>query len=255
MTITKIQSIHMKQIIQLLSMVMMVTTSLGQANAKKEAIDIMQNVVNKYRAETGLSFDIAYKYSMENAPGEVLDSLSGQCKIMGDRYWYLLDNTESVKTGDCLVMIFRDDEIMYLAKPSANTVAANPLAMIDSLLFQNNNISFRLTEDKEWQTLTLDFSAHPTYKQIEYRVDKRSGLLQKMTSLVSNELMSGTPAAQTAVNKSPYAIVETFFSNYRQGGFDKKLFDSNRYFKKNGNEYLAAAPFEQYRVFLGSPGM
>lgn len=216
--------------------------SFAQTDARKEALELMRKLVKTYAPLSGLSFDIAYKYSMEKTPGVYLDSLSGQCKIMGDRYWYQLDSTESIKTSDYLVMVFREDEVIYLAKPSANMQANNPLAMIDSLLFQNNKISFEVKNEKLWQNLVMNFPAGSAYKKIEYRIDKLTGFLTNMIAIVKNEA-------------SEYAIVESRFFNYKLGQMDQTVFDANRYFRKNGSEYIAVAPFEQYKVFLGSPGL
>jgi hypothetical protein len=244
----------MKKIFQYLLATMIGFNAMAQPGTKKDALAILQKLVQSYQPPGGLSFNITYKYAMEESPAVMLDSLSGQFKLNGDKYWYQLDNTESIKTNECLVMIFRDDDIMYLAKPSTN-IMTNPLAMIDSLLFQKNSLTYRINDGNELQQLVLDFPLGSAYKRLEYFIDKRTGYLVKMVSTVNQSLMSALPPTKGEEGNEKYAVVEAQFSGYRQGGIDNTLFDAARYFKKDGNEYIAVGAFEQFRVFLGSAGM
>jgi hypothetical protein len=240
---------------QVLITLLITATVIGcYAQAGKEAMEVMHKLVDAYKPQSGITFDITYRYAMEQSPSVYLDSLAGQCKLMGDRYWYQLDQTQMIKTSDYQVIVYSEDEIIYLAKPS-KSIAENPMAMIDSLLFQRNDISFEVANEKQWQRLVLNFPASSAYKKIEYRVDKQSGLLITMTSTVRNELMSQSPANQSAETRPGYAVVEARFSNYRLGQIDEKIFDTGSYVTKIGADYKAVAPYEQYKIFLGSQGM
>lgn len=232
----------MKRILLSLSIIVTGITTYAQNDGKKEAMDILRQLVNTYSSQSALSFDISYKYFMEASPAILLDSLYGQCKLSGDHYWYRLDNTESIKTAGMLVMIFKDDEIIYLSKPTANISAGSPLAAIDSMLIESPGISCEVSEENGLQSVVLNFSAHPNYKKLVYRVNKQTGYLVSVTGIVRNE-------------QKNYAVIEAQFSNYHTGGFDSSLFDTARYFTKQGNEYTAVWPFDNYKIFLGSPGL
>lgn len=232
----------MKKILLVLSIMAAGINTYAQSDGKKEALDIMRNLVNTYSSQSALNFDIAYKYFMEESPAVLLDSLYGQCKLSGDRYWYQLDNTESIKTAGMLVMIFKDDEIIYLSKPSANISAGSPLSAIDSMLIKSPGVSCEVTEESGLQSVVLNFPAHPNYKKLVFRVNKQSGYLVSVTSTVQDE-------------QKRWAVIEAKFSNYSTGGFDNSFFDTTRYFIKQGNEYVAGVLYENFRVFLGNPGM
>lgn len=231
-----------------------VLNSRAQRDAKKEALEEMKKLVQLYRSSEGLTFDIAYKYALESMPGQTIDSLDGQCKLLGDRYWYRLDQTESIRTGDYVIMLFREDDIMYLARPSANALPVNPVAMIDSLLLRQEHVTCQVAEEKQWRSIALSFGVQSPYKRVEYRIDKQTGFLQKMiTTVRANELEQSD--AEQSNDQVSYRIIEAAFSNYRRGSFDISLLEPGRYFKKEGKEYVSVAPFENFKIFLGSPGL
>lgn len=219
----------------------------SQQGVKRQTLDAMQKLAERYRSNEGIGFDIQYRYSMEQTPGLYLDSLKGECKMSGNQYWYQMDNTESIRTNDFVIMLFREDSLMYLNKPNDVAEMVNPVAMMDSLLNHSGNIDCRITEHPGYTSLFMDFKVRSAYKSLEYQVDRQSGLLLKIVSVVRAEQLGyETPA---------YAIVETSFTNYRQGGIDHKLFKAENYFRKEGNEYVTVAPYSSYRIFLGSTGM
>lgn len=240
-----------------LTVVVFCMACLVQAYAQdtgKEAMAVMQKLAGIYKAPEGLSFDVAYRYAAEETPGKYLDSLFGQMKLKDDKYWYRLDSTESVRTDTYLIMLFREDEVMYLAKPSAATATANPLAMIDNFFTNSKRITCHLTEDKAYRSVIIDFDGGGPYKRVEYRIDKHSGYLVNVISTVRAEQLYDASVRNLVEGAASYAVVEAAFTNYRQGEPDSSLFDSNHYFRKEGNEYITAADFRQYKIFLGSPG-
>ena len=46
-------------------------------------------------------------------------------------------------------VLFREDDIMYLAKPSAYALSVNPIAMIDSLLLRQEYVTCKVAEEKQ----------------------------------------------------------------------------------------------------------
>jgi hypothetical protein len=52
-----------------------------------------------------------------------------------------------------------------------------------------------------------------------------------------------------------YAVVECLYTNYRQENSGKDLFDAARYFKKEGNEWVTVAPYDNYKIFIGTPNL
>jgi hypothetical protein len=231
----------------------------AQEEATIKATAAMHRLAEKYQQARLLSFDVLYRYAAEGKPGEYLDSLRGQCKVHGNRYWSALDNTESVYDGQLLVMLFKEDSIIYLAKPVAAATPgsnASPVAMIDTFLLRNNGSQYTYTATPGEELITLSLPGTGPYKQITWQVNRKTGYLDKMTSLVrSDQLYDPTVRAQVTDAASTYVVVETLYSNYRQGAFDESIFDLGKYVKKEGGTWITVAPYEKYKVFLGSTGL
>ena len=227
----------------------------AQPDSRSAAIRAIARLGAHYKEIPLLSFDILYRYSDEKKPGIYMDSLRGSFKMDGQRYWYLLDSTEMVYTEKSVVILYRQDKLMYLSAPSAQSAAANPLVVLDSFLSKKEGIQYELSNAGGETTVTLRFGSGYTYKRVEYHIEDKTGLLRRMVSVVKSEQLYD-PSVRTAIAPGEsYAVVETLFSNYREKGFDAGVFDTGRYFKKEGGNYTSIAPYDDYKIFLGKTGL
>jgi hypothetical protein len=224
---------------------------------RSKVLTLMQQLLDTYRSTPYMSFDVHYKYAAEQAPAVYLDSLNGQFKLSNGRYWYNMDNTEAVCTNDYLIMLFKEDQVMYLTKPSVKAIRgmSNPVGLLDSLLLKNKDIDFHVRDEAAFHVIALSFSGNTSYKKIEYYIHKRSGLLQKTVNIVRAEELYESADRPFLEGAITYAIVEAAYSNYSTEAFDDWLFANDRYFRKQGAEYTAVTPFDSYKIFLGTPNL
>ncbi len=225
-----------------------------------KAMQAIRSMAAKYQQAQYLSFDILYRYAAESKPGEYLDSLKGQYKLHGNRYWNILDNRESVYDTRLLLMRFEEDSIIYLAKPGEGAAQSGTgnigLAMLDTMLFNNKEAQYAWKETNAEQVITLSLAGPVACRQMTWHIDRTTGFLTKMVSIVrSEQLYDPSVRSQIADAATSYVIVETLYSNYRQGTFNDNVFDLGKYIKKEGQDYVTVAPYERYKVFLGTPGL
>jgi hypothetical protein len=227
-------------------------TGFSQDTDREKVIKELKTISDHYRNTRFLSFDINYRYANEQQPGIYLDSLSGSFKINGSNYWYVLDNTEAIGDNHYLIMLFREDKIMYLTKPSSLTLMQNPLALIDSYLVGKPGVRYGITSQKKEKKISLDFGDNGKYRKIEYEIDAASGFMTKMTCVVRASEMYDETVRSQVDDASVYVKVEAVFKNYRETAFPENLVNTTKYFKKDGEEYIALPPYETYKVFLGT---
>ncbi|HEY8972553.1 MAG TPA: hypothetical protein VIM64_25785 [Puia sp.] len=223
--------------------------------AKQHAIAIFRNAAERYKSNRELHFNMRYRYAAEDKPTVWLDSLKGDFAVYGDRYRYRLDSTEFVGGKDLSVILFKQDQVMYLAKPGADTRNINPMALLDSLLLKDDSVGCRIMETKDWQTIILSFHPAKKTKRIEYVVDRHTGFITKMVNVVSARELYDPSVQQKVANDATYAIVETDLSGYRETNVMKEEWDLGRLFKKEGKEYIPQPPYQSYKIFLGSPDL
>ena len=171
-----------RKIIACVALITCVLAALGQQNDKQKVAEILRDVSINYSRPGSLGFDISYRYANEQQPDISLDSLKGSFKISGDQYWYSLDNTEGIGNKEYIVMLFKEDEIMYLTKPSVS-IMQNPVALIDSILIDNDSIQAQLNITSRQKRIKMDFMPGMKYKTIEYEIDL-SGYITKMKCVV-----------------------------------------------------------------------
>jgi hypothetical protein len=253
----------MKKIMLLLLLIPGLKVSLAQVKPEQAVLKAMQQLLSVYNHVSQLSFKVNYRYAAEETPGVYLDSLNGQVKISGSRYWYDLALTEYILNTDYQIMIFKEDQLIYLARPSREVASAmtlqglgpQNLTTFDSLLTNSKDISCNYSDNATEQILQIVFVNHPVYKKISWNIDKSTGYIKKITSVVKAGQLYDPSIRSQVDDKDTYAIVEASFSNYSAGIVDESLFNSNRYFIKEGQAYKPTEQYRDYKIFLGTPGL
>jgi len=226
----------------------------AQQDNKKEVIRELNGLMARYQSADHLSFSINYKYAMEDKPSFFLDSMQGQFKMHGSLYSYSIDNTESIVGSDYSIMLFKEDQVMYLSKPAANAQTGNPLAMPDTTYLASNDVTCSIAETKGEKRISLEFKPGGGCRRIDYYIDKKTGYVTRMVSLVHSSQLYDE-SVRSAVEGNAYAIVEMQFGNYRQKSFDDTELDTSKYFTKEGKEFVTTASYKSYKIFLGTPNL
>jgi len=239
----------------LMALAFVACRSFAQDAQREKALSAIKDLADRYQNAPALSFDVSYVYTDEAKPGIVLDSLKGSFKMDKDAYCYSIDKTESIGNKDYVLMLFKEDNLMYISKPSTSTRLVSPIAMFDSLLSGNKNVSCTILESKAEKRMVFTFSPGLKYKKIEYWISKETGYVTTMAYCIrTSELM---PASTSGLPSdiSPYASIEVAFTNYKTKGFDTRELDMGLYFKKENGEYTVAPAYSTYKIFLGSTNL
>jgi hypothetical protein len=226
----------------------------AQQTDKHRAVEALQSLADKYRSFKSLHFSIAYRYAGEDRPGVYLDSLKGDFKMSGSSYRYTVDSTEYIGNKEVILIVFRQDRVLFLFRPST-LQTGNPMGLLDSLLLKNDNIQGMVEETPDQQRIILSFPPGAVTRKIVYTVDRKTGLAISMTNLIRSSQLYASSVRSRVDGGSSYVIVETSFSNYREGDFGQEELDPGRYFKKEGKDYVALPPYESYKIFKGTPDL
>ena len=215
----------------------------------------LKKLSETYKAKPSLSFHISYYYADEQTPAIYLDSLKGSFKLHGNHFWYELNETEAMSGDNYIVMLFKEDQIMYLAKPGSEAKGLNPLSSLDSFVIDTNNVKGSIQEYQYERKISLSFTPGSKYKTIEYFISKETGLINRMINVVESGALFDENVQPLTNTNSSYAIVEIILSEYQTTEPAEKDFNTNRYFKKEGSDYVPVPPYESYKIFLGSPNL
>lgn len=231
----------------------------AQDSGHQQCLEAMHRLAANYQAAAFLRFEVLYRYANTAKPQEYLDSLRGEYKINGTRYWSLLNQQETLVNGDWMVMVFPEDSLLYLSQPGKHAIPGGITSLptiVDSLLLANPRAQWSYAADAQEERVTMEFPVAEPYKKITWHIDRQSGYLSKMVSLLPAAGLYD-PAVQSLLTpgEPTYVVVETLYRQYRQDGFDENLFDAGRYFRKQGTEYVATGQYEHYKIHLGKPGL
>jgi len=227
----------------------------GQQDEKQQVLREFATLINTYYAASSVEFDITYRCSREETPGEYLDSLSGKFKMSGQRYWYRVDSMETIGNKDLVVVLFREDQVMYLSRPGQLARSNNPLAMLDSFFMDNDEYEYAVTDMQQEKKITLTSKKQDAVRKIEYFISRETGLLTRMHNTVNAGLLYDETVRQAMEPANTYVVIEMLFDNYRVNRAGADIPDAANYFKKEGQQYVTLPPYHMYKIFIGSPNL
>ncbi|WP_276482886.1 hypothetical protein [Paraflavitalea pollutisoli] len=249
----------MRKIIYLIaccSLCLIALSTQAQTESDPRAKSALRRLASAYQQPAYLGFDVLYRYASESNPKQYLDSLRGQYKVHGNKFWSQLDSQETVSNSELVLTVFKEDKLLFLAKAAAGGAPGNPVAMLDSFLVESRANAFTYTSSAAEEIVSLQLPDGGPCKKMTWYIDRKTGYLRRMESLMRSDQLY-EPAAQPLLKDaaSVYVVVETDYQHYRTGGFGDEVFDLGKYYRKEGGEYIAQAPYDGYKVFLSSTGL
>jgi hypothetical protein len=234
-------------------------TILSSAQAKDTgvaaALQVFRSMMDKYQGASTLSFKLDYRYSNETRPGKVLDSLSGNVTISKAKYHYVFDSTETIQNETYNIILFKEDKMMYISGSGNSVGESDPLAIMDSTLWQIHGIDCSVERSKKSKVLTLIFPQGYSYKKMEFDIDSATGLLSKVSYIVKTTMMTGSQNKSAPIDRSiydEYALVQAKFSNYNTKAVDGTQFDEKNFFTRNGKDFTVTERYKDYKILIGS---
>jgi hypothetical protein len=208
-------------------------------------------------SEKPVSFDVRYIYANEHKPGEVLDSVTGRIEIAGNNYRCVMENTETVRNDRYNIVLFNDDQIIYLSKGVSQGAATDPLLMMQSVLKDAGAKNCQISSKGKYKTIRISFAPDAPCKQIEITLDTVSQRLSDMQYIVKTTQLTEAPGADAATPEGydEYAVVKASFYNYSTTITDSSRFDERTFFYKEGDVFKAAEAYKNYKIFIGSPNL
>jgi hypothetical protein len=239
----------------LCSLVILHTASAQEANDTAKLFAEMKGLQGAY--QKALSFDVRYTYASELHPEALLDSLNGHIEMAGNKYYYQLANTEMTANDKYVVTLFKDDKIMYLSKSmSQNTV--DPLEQMRVSMKTAGVNRCSVTEKAKVKIITVGFKEGGPYKELQMDFDKSSGYLLSMRYILKTTMLmeaTGGANAEAPQEHGEYAIVQSYYDNYKQLSQEVNQFDNTKFFYKEGGEFKPTAAYNEYKIFVGSPDL
>lgn len=218
-----------------------------------KAISIFRRVQAKSQQQP-VSFEVNYTYSNESTPETLLDSLKGKIEINGENYRSTLDSTETIRNAKYSIVLFKEDKLMYLAVNSKPTNPADPLETLNTLMKGAANSTF--SYQKRNTTINVSFPAGGNCKQLSIVIDTVSQRLVSMQYVLKTTLLMGDEMKnELPEGYEEYAQVKASFYNYKDIPVNSSRFDEKAFFYKDGDTFKVTPEYEDYNIFVGTPGL
>lgn len=230
-----------------------------ETNACKQATDMLRKLREAYTRMDNLSFDVKYRYTSLNDSSTILDSMEGQMMLKKQNYRSIIGNTETIGTDKYTIMLFKQDSVMYLAKPSMrNAFAAGPSIDIDTLLSSIKNVECSIHDEDGHTKLSFDFPPGGNYQSVSFIIDiKAMRLLQVSYILKTILLMDIDEHGINSSDPQPeeYSRLNIDFVNYSTKELSNDLFDDKKFFYRENKQFKTTDAYSNYRIVLGTANL
>lgn len=204
------------------------------------------------------SFELKYVYANEHTPEKILDSLKGKIETDGNNYHSVLDNTESIHNAKYNIVLFKEDNIMYLSAGTTAATSIDPLSQMETILNQSGATSCTISKAGKNTIIRIGFAADGPCKQMEMTIDTVAHRMLSMQYIIKTALLTETPDATdkaVAAGYDEYAIVKASFFNYHPVQPDSSKFDDATFFYKEGTEFKPTPAYSNYKIFVATPNL
>ncbi len=196
-------------------------------------------------------FDICYRYASAETPGRFEDSLTAGFKTWRNRFWYTASNTEVVSDDSLAVVLFKDDQLIYLTRPGQANALSGQFALLDSLLGGKYPVAVSAEKQGSVMHYRVEFIQPVYYKIFECWINEKGRIL-KTRQLVNRMLAEQQFSAATQPG-SAWISIELEFRQYPGNDFRPEWFDTRRVVTKENNEWVARSPYQHFTVFKANP--
>jgi len=216
-------------------------------------IDELKQIQKAYTQSSSLSFNMQYRYANESKPFVILDSVSGKIEMQNGNCHYIMDSIETIKNGRYSIILFKENNMMYLSKPVEADQGQNPLMMLDSALIKSPGMLYSVKQSTSIKQITLLFPKGMMYKKIDFFIDNKTGFLSKAIYLMKTQLLMDDQNENIDKKQyDEYARVELNITQYSTATIDPSVFDEQKYYTKQGKDFKTTESFKQYKIFIGS---
>ncbi|SIN69209.1 hypothetical protein [Chitinophaga niabensis] len=204
-----------------------------------------------------MSFNVRYTAAAESQPALPLDSIQGEVAVNGVYCYYRLPGMETITNPRYNIILFKEDKLMYLTKPSVQAVQ-DPMLPVRTLLKAGKLQEIAVREEGKHQLLSMTFDAQSACRNMLLEIEKSTGYVQHIRYELKTELLPGLFNGEADEDRTTYGkfvIVRMVFYNYKKLDGDLGRFDEKNFFYLDGTEFKTASAYNDYTIFKGTPNL
>jgi len=222
-------------------------------------INLLKGVRTAYDSSHNLSFNVSYIQTPENAPDNIMDSLTGYVQIDSGKFHWSIGNTEVVTNSGQTIMLFKDDKVMYITNtldPDSD-LNPDPLERLNKFLLTLGGIQCTTNSQDDTTSITIQFPEGVGYKSVTITIDNNTQLIRKTVFILKGSNLQGSTPDwnQKEVNQNENYHIEANYSNYNSEAVSDSVFDKTNYFIKTTTGFAPTAAYSDYKIFIGSPNL
>jgi hypothetical protein len=237
-----------KTIISLLAALMVCASSQAQVSAQDSvsfrAFQEIVSSLNKVYSAGPVSFTATYIHERSDSSGVRTDTLTGQYKINGNKYWLLLDGVEQVQDDTLNVSVYPYDSSIYVnaALPMHGKVLS--IDMFDELFTQMQVSHYTMIDSAGLKKINIQFQPNSLYQYYTFCIGATTKDPVQVSYKVGIAPYSLTPTSPLI--NPPYDKYTINFAGIQYTAFSQDIFSTGRVIKLKNGGYEPQAAYSGY---------
>lgn len=209
-----------------------------------EAVNELQKIQQAY-SDTGYnSFSVKYQYSKISAPAKVLDTLSFQYKIKGNKYYCKVDKIEFLQNDSINVAVYHNEKTIILSNPSVN-IDKGRLAIDnwDSAFVASNIDSVYVSDNKNTRIISFHFTPASKYSSCSITCNSNNYRPKKISYTEK-----GSQYYEEGSDKPDGIIITMSFSAINKSPFNESVFSEKKFVNLQNNKWTISSNYNGYNL-------
>ncbi|MBO9151153.1 hypothetical protein ACFOTA_02970 [Chitinophaga sp. GCM10012297] len=239
---------------------MIVLSALGAGAQQVDTSRLFREIteVQAMFRDKELAFDMRYTYADESRPLAIIDSAKGKMEMTKAGSRYELSNVVCVNNNRYVIVLFKDDKLMYLSKAFFMT-PADPFQQMRAMIGQGSVRKFSVEKTADGKKLQLEFDPQGPCRKIELETNPVDGVVKKIRYTIRTEMIRGGSLGQISTEHAgdfgEHVVVSMYFEKYRKPEWSAAQFDEKNFFFREGEELKTTAAYQDYTIFKASTNL
>lgn len=206
--------------------------------------------LNVVIADTGkLSFDVNYTMEQSDSSGITRDTLTGNYKLWGQKYYAMLDSNEYIQDGNYNVAVDHDGKVMILSGPKEVFPTILQMNIMEPQFLENYVDKITVADTNRFRKICIEFKDNAPYKTYLLYYDTATYFVSCVKLKIRGQIRTVDQFGSYAPEPNYYTLIKVDFTNYQENAFSGSVFDTSKFFTQVNGVYTVKPAYADYEIF------
>lgn len=206
--------------------------------------------LNVVIADTGkLSFDVNYTMEQSDSSGISRDTLVGNYKLWGQKFYAQLDSNEYIQDGHNNVAVDHAGKVMIVSGPKEVFPTILQMNIMEPQFLENYVDKINVVDTNRFRKICIEFKDNAPYKSYLLYYDTATYFVSCVKLKIRGQIRLVDQFGSYAPEPNYYTLIKVDFTNYQENAFSGTVFDTSKFFTQVNGVYTVKPAYADYELF------